>query len=99
MSDREAYIRKRRPLFWSVSEDKLGEISDELLVESILNYGTLDDVRALFLLLGLEHVAEVFFQSERRARHNYFPETANFFRIYFKRHAPQYSSSFSANQS
>jgi len=24
MSNREAYIRKRRPLFWSVAEDKLG---------------------------------------------------------------------------
>jgi hypothetical protein len=92
MSNREAYIRKRRPLFWSVAEDKLGEVSDALLVETILNYGTLEDVRELFTLLGLEHVAEVFSTAvEGRLRHNYFPQVSNFFSIYFKRHVPQYS--------
>lgn len=88
MTARETYIRRRRPLFWSVSDDKLADISDELLVESILNYGTLDDVRELIQLLGLQQTADIFFKTTaNRSRHNYFPEAANFFRLYFNRHA------------
>lgn len=88
MTARETYIRRRRPLFWSVSDDKLADISDELLVESILNYGTLDDVRELIQLLGLQETAAIFYKTAaNRPRHNYFPEAANFFRLYFNRHA------------
>jgi len=91
MTLREAYIHTRRPLFWSVAADKLHSVSDELLVETILNYGAMDDVRALFKLMGVERVAQVFFKTtEGRARHNYFPEVANFFRIYFNRHVRQH---------
>jgi hypothetical protein len=89
MTARETFIRKRRPLFWSVGDDKLGSISDELLVETILNFGTLEDVRELLNLFGLQHTAAVFRKTGvNRTRHNYFPEVANFFNLYFKRHAP-----------
>ena len=89
MTARETYIRHRRHLFWSVSEDKLPGISEELLVETVLNYGTLDDVRELIKLLGLQQTAAIFYKtSANRPRHNYFPEVANFFRLYFNRHAP-----------
>ena len=88
MSAKETYIRHRRPLFWSVSDDRLSDISDELLVEIILNYGTLDDVRELINLLGLRQVAAIFYKTTvNRNRSNYFPEVANFFNLYFKRHA------------
>lgn len=90
MTARETYIRHRRHLFWSVSEDKLPGISEELLVETVLNYGTLDDVRELIKLLGLQQTAAIFYKtSANRPRHNYFPEVANFFRLYFNRHAPR----------
>jgi len=89
MPAKEAYIRHRRPLFWSVSDDKLPNISDELLVETVLNFGTLDDVRELIQLLGLPRTAAIFYKTAvNRSRHNYFPEVANFFRLYFNRHAP-----------
>jgi len=88
MITKEAYIQHRRPLFWSVRDDKLLDISDELLVETILNFGTLDDVRELIQLLGLQQTAATFYKTTvNRARHNYFPEVANFFRLYFNRHA------------
>ena len=91
MTRREAYIHTRRPLFWSVAVDKLSSVSDELLVETILNYGAMEDVRSLFDLLGLERTAAVFFKTtEGRTRDNYFPEVANFFRIYFNRHVRQH---------
>ena len=88
MIAKEAYIQRRRPLFWSVGDDKLPDITDELLVATILNFGTLDDVRELIQLLGLQQTAAIFYKTTlNRPRHNYFPEVANFFRLYFHRHA------------
>jgi hypothetical protein len=88
MTKRESYIRRRRPLFWSVGDDKLPDISNELLVETVLNFGTLDDVRELIQLLGLQQTSATFYKTTvNRPRHNYFPEVANFFRLYFNRHA------------
>jgi len=86
----KAYIRKRGSLFWYTPGDKGETVGDELLVEHVLNYGTLDDVRELFRLMGLKRVAEIFFHttglSERR-KNNYFPATANFFTLLFNRYA------------
>lgn len=83
------FIQKHRALFWSVSEAQLSKISDVLLVETILNYGSIDDVKALFQLLGINEVAMLFRQStSERIRDNYFPEVRNFFNLYFNRHAP-----------
>ena len=85
----ESYIRKRRNLFWSVGDDNLPSISNELLVETVLNFGTMDDVRELIQVLGLQETAATFYKTTvNRPRHNYFPEVANFFRLYFNRHAP-----------
>lgn len=71
-----------------MGDDKLPGISDELLVETILNFGTLDDVRELIQLLGLQQAAAIFYKTMvNRLRHNYFPEVANFFRLYFNRYA------------
>ncbi|MEI7587706.1 hypothetical protein [Runella sp.] len=85
----ETYIRQHRSLFWSVSDDKLSDISDVLLVETILNYGTLEDVRELIKIKGLKSVAATFYKTTvSRNRNNYFPEVANFFNLYFKRHVP-----------
>jgi hypothetical protein len=83
------YIQAHRPLFWSVSDAQLPKISDVLLVETILNYGSLEDVKSLFHLLGANEVATVFRQStSERDRSNYFPEVRNFFNLYFNRHVP-----------
>ena len=61
---REQIIDKHRNLFWYIPEDKKHEISDALLVERILNDGTLDDYRELVSVLGGQRVAEVFFRPE-----------------------------------
>lgn len=85
------YIEKHQALFWYTPEDKKEEISDSLLVESILNYGTLDDVRQLIQILGVNHVARVFFAAKERQKMNYYPEIYNFFRHVFARYAPQHT--------
>lgn len=80
------FIENNKSLFWSVAPEKRSEISDILLVETILNYGNWDNVQTLFNLLGLSQTAAIFFQSvENRNRTNYFPEVENYFQLYFKR--------------
>jgi hypothetical protein len=85
--DIRQFIRERSALFWYIKPDAKEKISLELLVETILNYGTLEDVKALFDLLGMKTVARIFFKQSTRARSNYLPKVKNFFTLYFKRHA------------
>lgn len=81
------YIQERESLFWSVSPQKKQDISPILLVETILNYGSLHDIKLLFDLLGLKTCADIFFAAtQNRSRHNYFPPIENYFRLYFQRH-------------
>lgn len=88
----ENYIEKRKDLFWSIHDSQKKNISDSVLVETILNYGTLEDVRELIDLLGLKYTADIFYQAtENRQRKNYFPQVENFFKLYFDRHVRQHS--------
>ena len=85
------FIANRRSLFWSVSDDKLAQISDALLVETILNYGTAADVRTLFECIGIEQIAAIFYaHTENKTRTNYLPPVKNYFTLYFNRHVRKY---------
>ena len=52
---REQLIEKNKALFWYTPEAEKQKISDALLVETFLNYGTLDDYRDLISVLGGKH--------------------------------------------
>ena len=82
----KAYIRKHGDLFWYSPEDKGETVSDELLVEHILNYGTMEDVQELFHVMGLERVADVFWGMTGRKASNFYPEIWNFFNLVFTRY-------------
>lgn len=94
---RTEYIAQHASLFWYTPEAKKSEISDSLLVETILNYGTMDDVKALFDLMGMEKVADVFFSAKGRQKLNYFPQIYNFFTLVFNRYVPQRNPKQQAN--
>lgn len=78
---RQDIIAKHSSLFWYTPEAKKQDISDSLLVETILNYGTLDDYRELVAVLGGKRVAEVFFSATGRQKSNYYPEIYRFFSL------------------
>ena len=84
---RQQMIAKHAPLFWYTPEEKKQDISDSLLVETILNEGTLDDYRELVDTLGGERVAEVFFSAKGRQKDNYYPEIYHFFSLFLKKYA------------
>jgi hypothetical protein len=84
------YIREHSNLFWYTPEDKKEEISTEFLVETILNYGDKDEVIKLFDLMGINKVAQVFFNSinlSDRRKGNYHEITVNYFTLVFQKYA------------
>jgi hypothetical protein len=85
--DIKSFIRSRSSLFWYTPEDKKKDISPDLLVETILNYGTLDDIRTLMGIMGKQEMSRIFFSASGRRKKNYYPEIYNFFSLYFKRNA------------
>ncbi|OIP04121.1 MAG: hypothetical protein AUJ97_03220 [Bacteroidetes bacterium CG2_30_32_10] len=86
----KAFIKENNALFWYTPEDKKEDISPELLVETILNYGDMESVKKLFSLLGLKKTSEIFFNtikiSERR-KNNFHELTLNYFSLLFQRYA------------
>ena len=84
---REQIIEKNKSLFWYTPEEKKQNISDNLLVETILNEGSLDDFRELIEALGGKHVAEVFFSATGRQKENYYPEIYHFFSLVLAKYA------------
>lgn len=83
---REQIIDKHKALFWYTPEERKHGISDALLVERILNDGTLADYRELIDTLGGKRVAEVFFAAKGRQRQNYYPEIYNFFSLLLRKY-------------
>ena len=84
------YIDDRQYLFWYSPSPKNETVSDELLVEIVLNYGSMDDVKALFNVMSIRNVANIFFasikKSERR-KGNYHELTINYFTLLFNKYA------------
>ncbi len=85
------FIHRHRSLFWYTPEDKKEEVSEEFLVETILNYGDLQSVRELINLMGIENIANTFFNAKGRKKLNYYPEIYNFFSLFFNKYVPQHS--------
>jgi len=81
------FIREHGNLFWYIPEDKKEDISSELMVETILNYGDLDDIRQLIKLMGMEQLSSVFFSADGRKKLNYYPEIYHFFSLLFNKYA------------
>ena len=84
------FIREHSTLFWYTPEDKKEEISNEFLVETILNYGDIDATIQLFKLLGIKEVAKIFFDSiniSKRRKGNYHELTINYYTLVFRKYA------------
>jgi len=87
----KALIRENSHLFWYTPEKEKENISHELLVENILNYGTLDSFRKLCNVMGIDNTARVFFGMQGRKKLNFYPEVYCFFSLVFKRYAKNYT--------
>ena len=80
------FIEDYQSLFWYSPPPKNETVSDELLVETILNYGTLEQVHDLFTIMGIKNVSSIFAGMTGRKQLNYFPEIHHYFDLYFKKY-------------
>lgn len=85
------YIKRHQELFWYSPREKSNTVSDELLLETMINYGSLEDIRELFNLLGLENAAAIFRGMTGRKALNIYPELRNYFKLFFDKYVPQHS--------
>lgn len=82
------FTRQKKHLFWSTNN--YDGLSEGAVVEAILNYGDMNDVRELISLLGMREVAKIFREKSKKSemgRQNYRPEIINYFRLYFQKYA------------
>ena len=86
----QSFIREHSDLFWFTPEAQKGDISKDVLVETILNNGDLNAVKQLMKLLGVKQTAKIFSntinKSDRR-KGNYHELTLNYFTLFFNRYA------------
>jgi len=83
----KSFIQKHSSLFWYTPEDQKENISEEFLVETILNYGDMSAIKQLITLLGIKRLSEIFSNLQGRKRLNYYPEIYNFFSLLIAKHA------------
>jgi hypothetical protein len=84
------FIDDHQHLFWYTPQPKSETVTDELLVETILNYGNMKACKELFAIMGINNVAKIFFDSinkSERRKGNYFELTINYFTLLFNRYA------------
>jgi hypothetical protein len=83
----KAFIHDHSSLFWYTPADQKENISEEFLVETIMNYGDMDATKRLITLLGMKRLSEIFNSLQGRKKLNYYPEIYNFFSILLRKHA------------
>lgn len=81
----KTFIKRRPHLIWYVKD--LEEVSEEAIVESVLNYGDFDDIKKMINILTIKKVSNIFNKQIRRKRNNYNPRIINYFKMYFKKYA------------
>jgi hypothetical protein len=85
---REQFIDENAVLFWYIRKDKLHAISDEVLVEFILSYADLPQIRKMISIVGEKKVAEIveanIIKVKEKKRQNYHLSTLNLFGLYFE---------------
>jgi len=82
------FIKTRPHLIWYVKN--LDKLSEESIVEHVLNYGDWDDVQKMIKILGMKKTAKIFRAKAKPSamgRQNYSAKTKNFFKIYFNEYA------------
>lgn len=85
------FIKKNGHLFWYTPESKKQEVSDEFILEQVLNYAELSTIKEYFGIIGIEKAIQDFHNIKGRRKGNIYPEIYHLFEEYFKRNAQRNS--------
>ena len=78
------FAKKRPHLFWYIQDFE--NLSEEAIVEAVLNLGNWQDTQELIKILGIKKTSLVFKKKAAEKRSNYRPEIKNYFDLYFKKY-------------
>ena len=84
---REEFITENLHLFWYLKKDTLHQISDEVLVEFVLNFADLPQISEMIKIVGDHNVAKIvgknIVKAKEKKRQNYRLSILNLFGHYF----------------
>lgn len=79
------FIKKRPYLVWYVKS--LKNLSEDSILESVLNYGNFEDFLELERVMGKKKTKKIFKKRATINRTNFRPEIKNYFTLYFNKYA------------
>lgn len=68
------FIKRNEHLFWYTPIEDKQNISELMLVEFIINYGTLDNIKELIQLFGVPKMQKLLLEFKGRKKQNIYPE-------------------------
>lgn len=86
----KALIRKNADLFWYIKDEDKENLDLSVVLEFFLNYASLEDVKSLFDIVGIQNAADEFRRQiniSSRSANNYNPISRNFYSLYFQKYA------------
>jgi hypothetical protein len=76
---------KDSDIFWDIPKDKISQLSEEAIVERILNYGDMDQLRAV--TKNKEKFSKIYTKIRDKKRCNLSPLVINYIDLYLEKHA------------
>lgn len=84
MKDIRVLITQKPNLIWYTQNYE--NLSQQSIVEAILNYGDWNDVQEMIKILGMKQTASLFRDGIKKKRSNYHERTKTYFSRYFNFH-------------
>jgi hypothetical protein len=81
------FIQKNKHLFWYTPREKYENLSEELILEQVLNFAELPTIKEYFTLVGIDKARLTFNNLKGRKKGNIYPEIYALFSAFFDRHA------------
>ena len=84
-SELSTFIKRNSHLFWYTPENLKEDISEELLLEQVLNYADLPTIKEYFEIVGLNNASRIFKNLTGRKKNNIYPSSNDYFKKYIVR--------------
>lgn len=76
---------KNSKIFWDIPVEKVSQLSDDAMLERILNYGDMNQLREV--LKNKEDFKKIYSKIRNKKRTNLSPLVINYIDLYLKKHA------------
>ena len=83
----QKFTKQRASLFWDIPKSKLHKLSEEAILERVLQYADVADFQELFKILTVKKAKQIFETIAAKKRPNLSPRTINYFTLYFDKFA------------